>query len=65
MAFSAVSLFYYLQVLKSAYVAAPAAETKIKAGPVTMLVLIVIALAVLGCGCFPAYLQDWIAGFYL
>ncbi len=64
-AFSAVSLFYYLQVLKSAYVAAPAAETKIKAGPVTMLVLIVIALAVLGCGCFPAYLQDWIAGFYL
>ena len=63
-AFSAVSLYYYLQVLKQAYVAASADETKIKAGPMTMLVLVVIALAVVALGVFPAYLQNWIAAFY-
>jgi NADH-quinone oxidoreductase subunit N len=63
-AFSAVSLYYYLQVLKRAYVMPAADESRIKAHPVTMLVLVAIAAAVLVLGCFPALLQNWIAGFY-
>ena len=63
-AFSAVSLYYYLQVLKRAYVMPATDETHIKAHPVTMLVLLVIAAAVVVFGCFPALLQNWIASFY-
>lgn len=63
-AFSAVSLYYYLQVLKRAYVMPAADESPIKAHPVTMLVLIAIGAAVIVLGCFPALLQNWIAGFY-
>jgi NADH-quinone oxidoreductase subunit N len=63
-AMSAVSLYYYLQVLKRAYVVPPAQDTPIKAHPVTMIVLVVIAAAVMLMGCFPALLQNWIAGFY-
>jgi NADH-quinone oxidoreductase subunit N len=63
-AFSAVSLYYYLQVLKRAYVLPPAKETPIHASPVTMLVLLLIAAAVLVMGCFPSMLQGWIASFY-
>lgn len=62
-AMSAVSLYYYLQVLKRAYVMPAADETPIKAHPVTIGVLLVIALGVLLMGCFPAFLQEWIAGF--
>jgi NADH-quinone oxidoreductase subunit N len=61
---SAVSLYYYLQVLKRAYVMPAADETPIKAHPVTMAVLLAIAAAVVVMGCFPALLQNWIAGFY-
>jgi NADH-quinone oxidoreductase subunit N len=61
---SAVSLYYYLQVLKRAYVMPAADETLIHAHPVTMGVLVVIAAAVVVMGCFPALLQGWIAGFY-
>jgi NADH-quinone oxidoreductase subunit N len=63
-AFSAVSLYYYLQVLKRAYVMPAADETPIRANTVTMTVLIAIAIAVLVLGCFPALLQNWIAAFY-
>ena len=63
-AFSAVSLYYYLQVLKRAYVMPGADETPIHAHPVTLAVLVLIAAAVLVLGCFPALLQSWIAGFY-
>jgi len=63
-AFSAVSLYYYLQVLKRAYVMPAADESPIKAHPVTLAVLVLIAAAVIGLGCFPALLQNWIAGFY-
>ena len=63
-AMSAVSLYYYLQVLKRAYVMPAADETPIKAHPVTMAVLLAIAAAVLVLGCFPALLQGWIANFY-
>jgi NADH-quinone oxidoreductase subunit N len=63
-AFSAVSLYYYLQVLKRAYVMPAADESPIKAHPVTMAVLLLIAAAVVVMGCFPALLQNWIASFY-
>jgi NADH-quinone oxidoreductase subunit N len=63
-AFSAVSLYYYLQVLKRAYVMRAADESPIKAHPVTLAVLLLIAAAVLVLGCFPALLQNWIASFY-
>jgi len=63
-AMSAVSLYYYLQVLKRAYVMPPVDETPIKAHPVTMLVLVGIALAVVVLGCFPALLQGWIDSAY-
>jgi NADH-quinone oxidoreductase subunit N len=62
-AMSAVSLYYYLQVLKRAYVMAAVDATPIKAHPVTLLVLLAIAAAVVGFGCFPALLQNWIASF--
>jgi NADH-quinone oxidoreductase subunit N len=63
-AFSAVSLYYYLQVLKRAYVLPAVDVTPIKAHPVTLAVLLFIAVAVLVLGCFPALLQSWIVGFY-
>jgi NADH-quinone oxidoreductase subunit N len=63
-AFSAVSLYYYLQVLKRAYVMPAVDETPIQAHPVTLAVLLVIAAAVVVLGCFPALLQSWIASFY-
>ncbi len=63
-AMSAVSLYYYLQVLKRAYVMPAADESPIKAHPVTMAVLLAIAAAVLVLGCFPTLLQGWIASFY-
>jgi len=63
-AFSAVSLYYYLQVLKRAYVMPSVDETPIKAHPVTLAVLVGIAAAVVLLGCFPALLQDWIQSFY-
>ena len=62
-AMSAVSLYYYLQVLKRAYVMPAVDETPIKAHPVTLMVLVAIAVAVVLLGCFPAALQSWIAGF--
>jgi NADH-quinone oxidoreductase subunit N len=57
---SAVSLYYYLQVLKRGYVMPAVDETPIHAHPVTLVVLVVIAAAVLLLGCFPAVLQNWI-----
>jgi NADH-quinone oxidoreductase subunit N len=63
-AMSAVSLYYYLQVLKRAYVMPAAEETPIRVHPVTMVVLLAIAGAVIVMGCFPAMLQGWIASFY-
>lgn len=63
-AFSAVSLYYYLQVLKRAYVMPAADESPIRVHPVTMLVLLLIAAAVVVLGCFPSLLGDWIQSFY-
>jgi NADH-quinone oxidoreductase subunit N len=66
---SAVSLYYYLQVLKRAFVLPlvddPAGKNeKIRVDTATMIVLVAIAAAVVVMGCFPALLQGWIAGFY-
>ena len=63
-ALSAVSLYYYLQVLKRAWVLPAVDETPIKAHPVTMMVLVLIALAVVVLGCFPTLLQGWIESAY-
>ena len=63
-AMSAVSLYYYLQVLKRVYVMEAVDETPITAHPATLGVLLVVAAAVVVLGCFPALLQGWIAGFY-
>ena len=62
-AMSAVSLYYYLQVLKRVYVMPGPDESPIRAHPVTTGVLLLIAAAVLVFGCFPALLQSWIASF--
>ncbi len=64
LAFSAVSLYYYLQVLKRVYVMPAADETPIHAHPVTLVTLLAIAAAVVVMGCLPALLQGWIASFY-
>jgi NADH-quinone oxidoreductase subunit N len=63
-ALSAVSLYYYLQVLKRAYVMPAVEETPIHAHPVTMAVLLLIGASVVVLGCFPALLQGWIASFF-
>jgi NADH-quinone oxidoreductase subunit N len=63
-ALSAVSLYYYLQVLKRAYVMPAVDESPVHAHPVTMAVLLLIAAAVVVMGCFPALLSGWIESFY-
>jgi NADH-quinone oxidoreductase subunit N len=63
-ALSAVSLYYYLQVLKRAYVMSPVDESPITVHPVTMVVLVGIAAAVVMMGLFPELLQGWINAFY-
>jgi NADH-quinone oxidoreductase subunit N len=62
-ALSAVSLYYYLQVLKRAYVMQSVDDTPMKAHPVTMVVLVGIAAAVVVLGCFPALLSGWMESF--
>jgi len=60
---SAVSLYYYLQVLKRVYVMpAPPDMCCVDVHPVTAIVLALIAAAVLVMGCMPPVLQNWIAG---
>jgi NADH-quinone oxidoreductase subunit N len=68
-ALSAVSLYYYLQVLKRAFVMPPVSDSedrgaRISVHPITMTVLLVIAAAVVLMGCFPAVVQGWIGAFY-
>jgi NADH-quinone oxidoreductase subunit N len=61
-AFSAVSLYYYLQVLKRAYVMPAVDDSPLRVHPVTLLVLLMVAAGVLVLGCFPALLGGWIHG---
>lgn len=61
-AMSAVSLYYYLRVLKSAYLAEAAADAPPLQTPViTTLTIAAIALAVVLLGCAPNLLVRWIA----
>lgn len=62
---SAVSLYYYLQVLKRAFVVPALDDSRLVVPPVTLLVLILVAALVVLFGCFPALLQDWMARFYV
>ena len=60
-AMSAVSLYYYLRVLKRVYVAPPAAcAAAIRTPLLTQLLLIVLAAAVALLGCAPQLLLRWI-----
>jgi NADH-quinone oxidoreductase subunit N len=53
-ALSAVSLYYYLQVLKQIYVVAPTGEASAMETPVlSQVILVLLALAVLVLGCAP------------
>jgi NADH-quinone oxidoreductase subunit N len=61
---SAVSLYYYLQVLKRVFVMPAVVDAPVKANLVTMSVLVLIALMVVVLGCLPGLLQEWMAGFY-
>jgi NADH-quinone oxidoreductase subunit N len=61
-AMSAVSLYYYLQVLKRAYVMPAVDDSPIKVHPVALAALIAIAAAVIALGCFPTLLGRWIEG---
>jgi NADH-quinone oxidoreductase subunit N len=63
-AMSAVSLYYYLQVLKRVFVMPPADESPVRGTPITMGVLVVVALGVVILGCLPALLQSWMTSFY-
>jgi NADH-quinone oxidoreductase subunit N len=60
---SAVSLYYYLQVLKRVYVMPAVDETPMRSNAITMSVLVLIAVGVVVLGCFPALLQGWIERF--
>jgi NADH-quinone oxidoreductase subunit N len=64
-AMSAVSLFYYLQVLKQIYVkdlATSAVDSAVKPSILTQVVLAVIAALVILFGCAPNLLVGWIQG---
>ena len=63
-AMSAVSLYYYLQVLKRVFVMPPTDHAPVKGTPLTMGVLTLITLAVVVIGCLPGLIQSWMAGFY-
>jgi len=57
---SAVSLYYYLQVLKRIYVLKPADPTPLPISFVELATLVLIALAVALLGIFPSVLGNWI-----
>jgi NADH-quinone oxidoreductase subunit N len=63
-AFSAVSLYYYLQVLKRAYVMPALDESPVRVHSATLLVLLAVAAGVVVLGCFPALLSGWINAFF-
>lgn len=60
LAASAVSLYYYLQVLKRVYVVPGASSEPVPVSGLEMLVLVLIALAVVGMGLLPTALSGWI-----
>ncbi|MGD0443053.1 MAG: NADH-quinone oxidoreductase subunit N [Edaphobacter sp.] len=64
-AMSAVSLYYYLKVLKSIYVIDPPVEAvPIRISALRQAVVGLIALGVVLLGCAPNLLQQWLWGWY-
>jgi NADH-quinone oxidoreductase subunit N len=64
-AMSAVSLYYYLKVLKSMYVIQPAAgAAPIRISALRQGVVALIAFGVVLLGCAPNLLQRWLWGWY-
>lgn len=63
-AMSAVSLYYYLQVLKRVFVMPTADEAPVKGSSLTIAVLALIAAAVVVLGSLPGLMQSWMGGFY-
>ena len=61
---SAVSLYYYLQVLKRVYVVPALDGAGVPMHPVTIAVLLFITAGVVLLGCLPALLGDWLSSFY-
>jgi NADH-quinone oxidoreductase subunit N len=60
-AMSAVSLYYYLRVLKRVYVAAPATNTREMRSPIlSQVLMLLLAAAVVLLGCAPQLLLRWI-----
>jgi len=57
---SAVSLYYYLQVMKRMYVFAPVRHEPVPISFIELATLALIALAVFALGIFPAALSNWI-----
>ncbi len=60
LAASAISLYYYLQVLKRVYVLKPLDDSILHASALELLTLVSIALAVVVLGIFPGVLSGWI-----
>ncbi len=60
LAASAVSLYYYLQVLKRIYVLKPTNEEPLEVSPLELATLVLITAAVVALGLFPAALASWI-----
>jgi NADH-quinone oxidoreductase subunit N len=59
LATSAVSLYYYLQVLKAIFVLPGIGESAgVRVPAITQITLVLLALAVLGLGCAPGWLLD-------
>jgi NADH-quinone oxidoreductase subunit N len=60
-AMSAVSLYYYLRVLKRVYVAAPATGSGEMRSPIlSQILMLLLAASVLLLGCAPQLLLRWI-----
>jgi NADH-quinone oxidoreductase subunit N len=57
---SAVSLYYYLQVLKRVYVVKPIETEPLPVSSIELATLLAIALAVVLLGIFPSLLSAWI-----
>lgn len=60
LAASAVSLYYYLQVLKRIYVAKPMQSEPVPVSLLESAILLSIALAIIALGIFPSALSNWI-----
>jgi NADH-quinone oxidoreductase subunit N len=60
LAASAVSLYYYLQVLKRIYVLKPTQPEPLQVSAVEYITLVLIAAAVLALGILPGALSSWI-----